>query len=287
MNKPEFKIFVSPFKGGTTSIAVALDMVGFKRWDSTNISKIQNWACGSNSLINKRYIDLISEVNKVAESFGIFEDIPKDFSLEIKKLLTNFFLKTFGCHQVADDYPLGHDFIHPYIKKIVLNDCKFIFIERPMDEYVASVKNHVLNKRYRHIFGHCRGLFGTSLGDFITAENYRRWKSRYLDLKRVFPDDVLIMDLEDGWAPLASFLGFQVPEEEFPWFNKTSVGEGVIEDSCTGNKCSHELLYCERYDAEYCPICLGWREGKCSDEECNVCRGRPERPITQGGDSVC
>jgi len=278
----DLRIFISPFKGGSTSVAAALESVGFKR-ATYDIDHEFGDAMIPKVPFSKRTLALIDAVNKIADSFEKFESIPNQIALEIKSLIERPIRPCVEGAIVHDDYPMGHEFVHPYVKKIVFGECKFIFIERPMDEYVASVKNHVFNKRHRHIFGHCRGLFDTSLGDFITAENYRRWKSRYLDLKRVFPDDVLIMDLEEGWTPLASFLGFEVPEEEFPWLNKSSAGEGVG----AADKCSHKLMYCERYDSDYCPICLEWCEEKCSDEKCRVCRDRPERPIIQGGDSVC
>jgi hypothetical protein len=276
----DFNVFISPFKGGSTSVAAALERVGFKR-AKYDIDHEFGDAMMPKIPFSKRTLALIVEINKIAASFEKFDEIPDRIALDIRSLIDQPIKSCIEGLSVHDDYPMGHDFVHPYVKKIVFGDCKFIFVERPMDEYVKSVKNHVLNRKYKHVFGHCANFFcGSSLGDFITIENYKRWKSRYLDLKRVFPKDVLIMDLEDGWAPLASFLDFEIPKEDFPWNNKSIIHE----DPCPSNKCSHELLYCERYDSDYCPICLEWREEKCSDEECKFCRYRPEKPIIEAED---
>lgn len=43
-------------------------------------------------------------------------------------------------------------------------------------------------------------------------------------------------------------------------------------------KCGHELKYSKKYDATYCPVCGEWREKKCTDENCEFCKDRPEKP---------
>lgn len=42
--------------------------------------------------------------------------------------------------------------------------------------------------------------------------------------------------------------------------------------------CGQKLLYVFRHDALCCPFCDEWREGACTDEHCEFCATRPERP---------
>lgn len=276
----EFKIFVSPFKGGTTSVAVALERVGFKRAKYEFDHSFGNARMPKHSF-SKRTLALIGEINKAVDSFGKFEAIPESFKCEIKSLLSDDIDLCGSYGEVHDDFPLGHDSVHPYIKKIVFLDSKFIFLERPIDEYVRSVRNHVLNKKNRHVFGHCSSLFcASSICDLLTVENYKKWKSNHLDLKKNFPKDVLIMDLEDGWEPLASFLGFEAPKTDFPWANKSEAAE----ETCRNKFCDHGSSYCERYDSDFCPVCLEWLDDLCGDENCSFCGCRPERPTSPAED---
>lgn len=215
------KIFVSPFKGGTTSVGKALDMAGFK----TDVSLV-----GRHKIISDFDRRMINDVNSFLDNFFGFAQIPKQLSTQIEALLGGMIRKVSGDTDVFQDVPLGHELIHPYIKKIIFPDCKFIFLERDRNSYVKSVKNQLLKcasglrgnllaKKYHH----CNELFGTApdLADAISWNNYKRWRLRYLDISRLFPDDVLFMRVTEGWDPLCEFLGFEMPNEPFPWENKS------------------------------------------------------------------
>lgn len=270
------KIFISPFKGGSTSIAEALDLVGFKRWNSND------WVVNF-TLHQKEQLALIERANKLLDGINEFNEIDSKTSNEVETLIGKNLRELFGNYDVADDYPLGHDSIHPFIKKIVFSQGKFIFSERPIDEYFESVFKHVTNKKYKHIYSRSHRLycFERTLAKKLTIEKYKKWKSNYINLKKSFPDDVLIMDLEDGWEPLATFLGFEVPDIEFPRLNVSVLDK----DPCLFFlSCEHEYLYCEKYDSEYCPVCLEWRDDTCGEEKCTICKKRPDRPIIQEAD---
>lgn len=43
--------------------------------------------------------------------------------------------------------------------------------------------------------------------------------------------------------------------------------------------CNNETFYNQNYDAYYCKECNVWLEPTCSDEECEFCKNRPERPV--------
>lgn len=42
--------------------------------------------------------------------------------------------------------------------------------------------------------------------------------------------------------------------------------------------CDHERKLCTKHDAFFCPKCDEWLERKCSDENCEFCQNRPEKP---------
>lgn len=215
------KIFISPFKGGTTSVGKALDMAGFK----TDVNLV-----GRHKIMSDSDRRIINDVNSFLEQFFGFAQVSKQISLQIEALLKNKIRKISGDTDVFQDAPLGHELIHPYIKKIIFPDCKFIFLERDRAPYVNSVRSQLLKcaaglrgnllaKRYSH----CKELFDTApdLADAISWNNYKRWRLRYLDLSRLFPDDVLFMRVTEGWNPLCEFLDFDKPDEPFPWENKS------------------------------------------------------------------
>ena len=56
--------------------------------------------------------------------------------------------------------------------------------------------------------------------------------------------------------------------------------EGFI-DEHRCNECNNPQLYYDKYDAYFCPNCNIWKEKSCDDPECEYCRDRPSKPLTQ------
>lgn len=275
MKSKSYEVFVSPFKGGTTSISRALSMFGFrtaqyqvsKKFGDANIPLVP---------LGSVPLSLIGPINDLLDSYQSFSDIPQEVSDQVKLLLGEAMRNCMEGFDVADDYPMGHDFIHPFAKKMVFSDSKFIFVERPIDEYIESIKKHTFNSKHIHAHGKERWLFcGGPSGELLTEINYKKWKSRYLRLRDCFPKDVLIMDLADGWVPLASFFDLDVPDLQFPWENKSNQVRFEIEKCCN---CGFKSNYSERHDSLYCPKCLVWLDEKCVNF-CEICNSRPTRPI--------
>jgi hypothetical protein len=53
------------------------------------------------------------------------------------------------------------------------------------------------------------------------------------------------------------------------------MGSGVV-DVC--EVCVGQLVYCERYDADFCPVCDIWASNNGADCRCTYCADRPARP---------
>lgn len=265
------KIFVSPFKGGSTSVALALESLGFKR-AKYEIDKRFGDALLPSIPLTSLDIHMIRKINTLVDLYDRLQDVPYHVVENIKFELVEKLNACAEGFNVFDDYPLGHDIIHPFVRKIVFPKSKFIFVERPMDEYLKSVRNHVLNPKYRHFYRNSKRLFcDTNIGYDRAILNYKKWKSTYLSLKEYSPEDVLIMDLEDGWTPLVCFLDIEMPKKDFPWKNKSKKEVNCIDF------CKHELKYFEEFDSHYCFECSKWMEETC-ENKCSICSGRPKAP---------
>ncbi|MFJ9821243.1 sulfotransferase family protein [Streptomyces sp. NPDC101151] len=72
------------------------------------------------------------------------------------------------------------------------------------------------------------GLFGGRFSDKDYAiDVFRR---RNLEIARtVDPDNLLVFDVKQGWEPLCSFLGVDVPPEDFPHVNDTQSMRKVLQ----------------------------------------------------------
>jgi hypothetical protein len=209
------KVFISPFKGGTTSVGRALELAGINSDVCMSLDR--------HSLISEDELGLLLSVNGFLEQFKSFLMIPKHIKLEINSLFGEMLHRLSDGFDVFSDVPLGHETIHPYIKKIVFGECRFIFLERDRDSYVKSARIQLLNSKLQE-HSHCEKMINIAplIFDSISWNNYIKWRSRYLDLSRLFPKEVLFMKVSDGWSPLERFLGFDAPKIPFPWENKST-----------------------------------------------------------------
>jgi len=64
--------------------------------------------------------------------------------------------------------------------------------------------------------------------------------------------------------------------------NKLKIGNQIItgfvrDEKCDG--CSCNLIYDDKFDADFCPNCNEWRDIRCPDTNCETCRNRPSKPL--------
>ncbi len=204
-------VFVSPYKGGSTSVGKALVLLGYTD---------MGWAP---NLFAEGEIALIGTLNTFIESsYASFGDIPDAIKQYVKESVGDLLSRKMadGNFNCSCDYPMGHECIHPYIRKIVFPSCKFIFLAREKESYLKSVESHQLQLYSEQLTVEAIWKCNRELGRLITWSNYCTWKRHYDDLKRHFPEDVLIMDVQEGWKPLLRFL--HMDEVPFPWENKAA-----------------------------------------------------------------
>lgn len=52
----------------------------------------------------------------------------------------------------------------------------------------------------------------------------------------------------------------------------------MIVNEALHSPCGTNLVFCDVYDAFYCPACDVWTDRACGDRECPYCPGRSDRP---------
>ncbi len=99
---------------------------------------------------------------------------------------------------------------------------RFILTTRPLEDWLDSRERHVEYNRSQHALGRYTGNFLEIDREHWTAmyhQHIARVRSYFADR----PDDLLVIDITagDGWEPLCEFLGHEVPDEPFPWRNRS------------------------------------------------------------------
>ena len=178
------KIFeIGLMKTGTTSLGKAYELLGLKHkgWDS--------------KLHNEWKNNIFENIFKEIEKFDAFEDGPwhnMDF-----KILDN-------------KYPHS----------------KFIFLDRNNDDWILSLEKHTspnfnvnnIEKKflnYNWVTQNRENLIKKII------ESKEKKKKEIEDYFKNRPNDLLIMNINEGWEPLCSFLNKPVPDIKFPHLNKS------------------------------------------------------------------
>jgi hypothetical protein len=198
------KIFVSPFKGGSTSIGEALKVLGY-----TTLGHDPN-------ILTPYEYSLIEMFNEALDMYPTVADIPEDVRTEAIDAFE--FLRTRTAQwDVFHDWPMGHDCIHPFLKKLLWPDCKFVYLLRPMDAWIVSATNWC--KKYHDSDKQLWKYNRTA--ELTLVKRKEAWQKKY---ERIH-EDVLFMNIDEGWEPLCAFLGKEVPVDEsaFPWLNKAAL----------------------------------------------------------------
>lgn len=183
------KIFeIGVMKTGTTSLGKAYEILGYRHCGWT--SNLHDYFQKSNKNTHV-YQKLFKHIDK----YDAFEDGPWH-ELDYKKLDTQ--------------YP----------------NSKFILLERDDASWIKSMESHTspkynvneINKKYLNY-------------DWLSNRNKVikekiKWKNdKYNNVKQYFkdrPNDLLCMNIKDGWKPLCTFLNKPIPKRSFP---KTNVSK--------------------------------------------------------------
>lgn len=189
-------IFISPQKTGTTSIGGALNLCGFDGggWEP-NIFTLEEYS-------------YIIFANRLIGTFNSCEEIPRDVRIYLYRKFS-FFREAAATKDFWEDWPIAHECLDPLLKKIAVPHAKFIFCLRNIEKWIQSMAAHYETPSHanHHSF---RSYW---------CKQYALWLKRVLILKKSFPQDVLLYDVQSGWEPLCNFLGIPAPSEPFPKLN--------------------------------------------------------------------
>lgn len=186
------KVFGVGFqKTSTSSLGVALSRLGYNvgsYWDFRDMAGLDNLTWG----------DVVDRAVELSKKYDAMKDTP---------------------------WPLLYremDELYP--------GSKFILIIRDTDKWIASaVKDFASFPNSIH-----KLIYGVS----FPAGNEQIWRNRYerhnREVQEYFcdrPDDLLVLHLdkgEVGWGPVCSFLGLDVPDEDWPHANKIADKKAML-----------------------------------------------------------
>lgn len=213
-------VFISPYKCGTSSVGTALSSMGYTD---------AGWT--PNSFSTQEY-DLIADFNAKVKQYEFLSEIPEELCDSIKTELTPCMTRVLGKHTCSSDWPMGHECIHPFIRKIVFPTCKFVYLLRDRESYIKSAETHHLKMNNTEKFNDMNATFVESkLHNNFKVELEKIWDIHqefiqiYTRLKQEHPDDVLFMNLFETsdyakWTQLCALVNIRArpyATKRFPW----------------------------------------------------------------------
>jgi len=128
------------------------------------------------------------------------------------------------------------------VKKLALEPSnKFIYIDRPCDQWLLSFERMKLHQAYMdyisrdadkikpisqldrdslvEVFG------GNSYSSQLAIESFHKHKHEMFDV--ILPSQLLTYQFKDGWVPLCNFLGEEILSVEIPHLNKNQLFDKI------------------------------------------------------------
>lgn len=161
----------------------------------------------------------------------------------VKHLPSVFYPRLIGedFNAFADTPCYSYSFV--YERKFDKNDNKFIYIDRPVDDWIESFEGVNLHTGYsllmnltmhehmnvvRLLDSRCMGeVFG-----YHKTYDREHFKQKYYDhreqMQELLGDKMLVYKLSQGWEPLCEFLNLPLPESEVPHLNQKVINERIV-----------------------------------------------------------
>lgn len=202
-------IIHSMMKTSTTSMGKALKLIGKGEYDH-----------GWRPDLGNKYSSTIDAANCLVRDTKSIHSVSENNKLAIKIMFKNMVCELGDC-TIFSDFPIGHIRINPFVKKIIFPNSKFIWIDRGIDGWLESVKNWQLS--HPNVFKQAEKIWSNEEeAKKKLIKSYSLEKARIVNLKKDFPQDVLITKISSGWTDICRFLNCAVPKEEFPHINKST-----------------------------------------------------------------
>lgn len=129
-----------------------------------------------------------------------------------------------------------------FVKERAIENCKFIYIDRNIDEWIDSFESVNLHKGYELLMNlsnpahinQIRMLDMKSLGDIFgyyrryDRDNFKRkFIEHKIQLMDMLQEKLLIYNFSQGWEPLCNFLQKDIPDTEIPHLNKGKINDKI------------------------------------------------------------
>lgn len=198
-------IVASPFKTGTTSLGRALVKLGVGQSDMP-----------FNGALLREWRPAIRKANDLARVSKGFLDFSQQYGSVTREGLGGL-IEALAPYDVFHDAPFGHTHIHPFVRKVLAPEAKFIWMNRDMDSWIASVRNW----EETHPETYPNHEIWAKAPEKQTLVRQRFWKRQYRkfnQMRRGAPKDCLELDWSDmsSFAALAEFYGVPAPEGPLP-----------------------------------------------------------------------
>lgn len=104
-------------------------------------------------------------------------------------------------------------------------DSKFIILERDDASWIKSLEYHTSPKyNVNKIKDQYLNYDWINNRDLVIKEKIEWKNNKYKLIKQYFkdrPDDLLVMNIKDGWEPICNFLKIPIPNIDFPFVNNS------------------------------------------------------------------
>lgn len=201
-------IIASPYKTGSTSIGKSLIALGVGHREMQHDGALMKALKPAMREYRKKMKDV--------GDFRAFEAAEKDMVLERFRPL----VVRAGRYDIFQDAPMGHTHLHPFIRKIIAPEARFIWVNRDTEGWLESVRKWETShpEIYRH-----HGQWETD-PDARMANRLRFWKRHhdaFRALADTFPEHCLELQWSDlkSYTALAKFYGVDEPTDTFPHTN--------------------------------------------------------------------
>lgn len=205
-------VIASPFKTGTTSVGKALIELGVGTREMPYDGELLR--------VNRQAIRAANDRVEPKVGFFAFKSTHERFVLEtllpISRAIVPF--------DVYHDAPFGHAHMHPFVRKIIAPNAKFIWVERETDDWLTSARKW--EQSHPEVYKkHAQWDSNPEQAKQRRLKSWRRAERGFGRIRRAFPNDCLFLKWEDlqSFSALASFYG--VPELDGP-FPQSNVNHG-------------------------------------------------------------
>ena len=201
----------SPYKTATTSVGKALITL-----------KVHRSEMPYKRGMLARHRDTFRQANRIAGSVRTARRFFETHVDEVRQVMAGV-MPDVSPYDLFSDAPLGHVHLHPFVRRAIAPDSKFIWVHRDEADWIASVRrweeSHPdLYPRHVHWTTdpprrprELRGLWKRSLKHFVALEE-------------MFPHDCLQIGIGDlgDYEKLAAFYGVDAPEKPLKRYNVTA-----------------------------------------------------------------